>query len=115
MCDTMDEIDKKIISALEKNKGTLLYIEDIHEQTGINKEIIQDRVRHLYTTKRIFPFVHIYHCNACLHADIYTGEQADDIFCKLLNKCFKCFKHSEHIPKECPLRTEKYYVELFVE
>ncbi len=112
MSDTTDEIDKKIISAIEKNKHELIDIGDIHDLTGINKEIIQDRLRHLYTTKKIFPFVNVYHCNACYHADIYGDLPEEYIFCKLLTKCFK---NIEHIPKECPLRTQKYYCELFVD
>lgn len=112
MSDTMNETDKKIIAANETDKHKVISIGEIHNLTGINRETIQDRLRHLYTTKKIFPFLNIYHCNACFHADVYGDFPEEDIFCKLLTKCFK---NIEHIPKECPLRTQKYYIELFVD
>ena len=67
-----------------------------------------------FIKKIITPKIRVSCCD-CFYMDLYYDDEKDttDIFCKLLNRCFKDI--TDDFPEECPLRTEKYYVELFVE
>jgi len=112
MIKTKDKLlDEKIISAYSELPTCItIHPGDISEKTGLDEEIVAERLKTLLIEGKIKPKFTVTCSEGCFYtiADEFIVE--DGIWCNLLNK--RVEYNVMKVSPECPIKNKTLYVEI---